>query len=73
MNGVADAYENIDGIVCVAHTEGGEERTPNNLELLLRTLSGFVVNPSGTIVTSPAVTGVDLNRAAIFAVNKIGL
>ena len=26
MNGVADAYENIDGIVCVAHTEGGEDR-----------------------------------------------
>ncbi|HEX2180914.1 MAG TPA: UxaA family hydrolase [Rubrobacteraceae bacterium] len=46
MNGVADAYENIDGIVCVAHTEGGEERTPNNLELLLRTLSGFVINPN---------------------------
>src|ERR671917_2234222 len=46
MNVVADAYENVDGIVCVAHTEGGEERTPNNLELLLRTLSGFVVNPN---------------------------
>ncbi|GAA3397264.1 hypothetical protein [Cryptosporangium minutisporangium] len=38
---------------------------------MLGTGSGFVVNPSGTIVTSPAVTGVDLNRAAIFAVNKI--
>jgi altronate dehydratase len=46
MNGVADACENVDGIVCVAHTEGGEERTPNNLELLLRTLSGFMVNPN---------------------------
>ena len=46
MNGVADAYENVDGIVCVAHTEGGEERTPNNLDLLLRTLSGFMVNPN---------------------------
>jgi altronate dehydratase len=46
MNGVADAYENIDGIVCVAHTEGGEERTPNNLDLLLRTLGGFMVNPN---------------------------
>jgi altronate dehydratase len=46
MNGVADAYENVDGIVCVAHTEGGEERTPNNLDLLLRTLSGFIVNPN---------------------------
>jgi altronate dehydratase len=46
MNGVADVYENVDGIVCVAHTEGGEERTPNNLDLLLRTLSGFMVNPN---------------------------
>src|SRR5918993_1201320 len=46
MNGVADAYENVDGIVCVAHTEGGEGRTPNNLDLLLRTLSGFIVNPN---------------------------
>ncbi len=46
MKGVADAYENVDGIVCVAHTEGGEERTPNNLDLLLRTLSGFMVNPN---------------------------
>src|SRR5215212_9588930 len=46
MNGVADAYDNVDGIVCVAHTEGGEERTPNNLDLLLRTLSGFMVNPN---------------------------
>ena len=46
MNGVADAYENVDGIVCVAHTEGGEERTPNNLDLLLGTLSGFMVNPN---------------------------
>jgi altronate dehydratase len=46
MNSVADAYENVDGIVCVAHTEGGEGRTPNNLDLLLRTLGGFMVNPN---------------------------
>ncbi|HWS81414.1 MAG TPA: UxaA family hydrolase [Rubrobacter sp.] len=46
MEGVADAYENVEGIVCVAHTEGGEERSPNNLDLLLRTLSGFMVNPN---------------------------
>src|SRR5215210_5273535 len=46
MKGVADAYKNLDGIVCVAHTEGGEERTPNNLHLLLRTLGGFMVNPN---------------------------
>src|ERR671917_2187487 len=52
MNGVSDAYENIDGIVCVAHTEGGEGRTPNNLDLLLRTLSGFMVNPNVGAVLS---------------------
>ncbi len=46
MNGVSDAHENIDGIVCVAHTEGGEDRRPNNLDLLLRTLCGFMVNPN---------------------------
>ncbi|TQS46297.1 zinc ribbon domain-containing protein [Cryptosporangium phraense] len=40
-------------------------------EPLLATGSGAVVNPSGTIVTSPTVTGVDLSRAANFAINKI--
>jgi altronate dehydratase len=38
-------YPNVDGIVAVAHTEGGSEQ-PNNLELLLRTLAGFMVNPN---------------------------
>ena len=50
--GVADACENVSGIVCVAHTEGGEDRTPNNLDLLLRTLSGFMVNPNVGAVLS---------------------
>jgi altronate dehydratase len=39
------AYPQIDGIVPVAHTEGGEE-DPNNLDLLLRTIAGFIVNPN---------------------------
>ncbi|MGI8649872.1 MAG: UxaA family hydrolase [Rubrobacter sp.] len=39
-------YDDIDGIVAVAHTEGGEDVAPNNLDLLLRTLSGFIVNPN---------------------------
>ncbi len=38
-------YANIDGIVPVAHTEGDAEN-PNNLDLLLRTLAGFIVNPN---------------------------
>ena len=36
---------NIDGIVAVAHTEGGH-RQQNNLDMLLRTLAGFVVHPN---------------------------
>lgn len=38
-------YPGVDGIVPVAHTEGDVEG-PNNLELLLRTLAGFIVNPN---------------------------
>ncbi len=46
LGGVADAYPNIDGIVAVTHTEGGGRTTPNNLDLLLRTLAGFMVHPN---------------------------
>jgi altronate dehydratase len=46
LNDLAERYENIDGVVAVAHTEGGEEDAPNNLEILLRTLSGFAVHPN---------------------------
>ena len=42
----AEAYPNVDGIVAVTHTEGGESRTPNNIEMLLRTLAGFTVHPN---------------------------
>jgi len=38
-------YPNVDGIVPVAHTEGGH-RDPNNRELLLRTLAGFMTHPN---------------------------
>lgn len=62
LKGVPDGYDNVDGIVAVAHTEGGEDRTPNNLDLLLRTLSGFIVNPNvGAVLVldqeGDAVTG----------------
>ena len=40
------AYPNIDGIVAVAHTEGGGAERPNNKALLLRTLAGFVAHPN---------------------------
>ena len=40
------AYPNVDGIVAVTHTEGGEGSTPNNIDMLLRTLAGFAVHPN---------------------------
>ena len=41
-----DGAEAGDGVVPVAHTEGGEDEAPNNLGLLLRTLAGFTLNPN---------------------------
>ena len=43
--GVADRYSNIDGIVAIAHTEGGHDN-PNNTETTLRTLAGFLTHPN---------------------------
>ena len=40
------AYPNVDGVVAVTHTEGGEGKTPNNIDMLLRTLAGFTVHPN---------------------------
>jgi hypothetical protein len=40
------AYGNLDGIVAVAHTEGGGTHQPHNLEFVLRTLSGFMIHPN---------------------------
>lgn len=45
LQGELKNCSDIDGIVPVAHTEGGAEK-PNNLDLLLRTLAGFIVNPN---------------------------
>lgn len=60
-------YENIDGVVAVTHTEGGENTTPNNLEMLLRTLAGFTIHPNiGAILAvdygSESVTNQMLQR-----------
>ncbi|UVI30598.1 UxaA family hydrolase [Paenibacillus spongiae] len=45
LQGECNNYSNIDGIVPAAHTEGGTSM-PNNVDLLLRTLAGFMVNPN---------------------------
>ena len=44
--GIPRQFPNIDGVVPVDHTEGGSASAPNNLELTLRTLAGFMVNPN---------------------------
>lgn len=36
----------FDGVVAVAHTEGGNAEAPNNRQHLLRTLAGFAVHPN---------------------------
>ena len=43
---LGEGVAGLDGVVAVAHTEGGEDVPPNNLELLLRTLAGFIVHPN---------------------------
>ncbi|MBM3836009.1 MAG: altronate dehydratase [Verrucomicrobia bacterium] len=46
FKGALDNYPNIDGVVGVGHTEGAGDSKPNNLEILLRALAGFMVNPN---------------------------
>ncbi len=62
---IAGRFRNIDGIVHVAHTEGGGPRS-NNLDYVLRVLSGFFVHPNvgavlavdsgdGALLTNPVL------------------
>jgi altronate dehydratase len=61
LKDLAAAY-NIDGVVAVAHTEGGGDERPNNLDLLLRTLAGFMVHPNvGAVLAADYGTGVLTN------------
>ena len=56
--GLVDEYPNVDGLVAVAHTEGGAPDRPNNLEYLLCTLAGFVVHPNvGAVIAVDAPGG----------------
>lgn len=60
LSGLAGGLPGLDGVVGVSHTEGGEDRSPNNLDLLLRTLAGFMVHPN-----VGAVLAVDDGRGAV--------
>ncbi len=44
--GLCNQLQNVDGIVAVAHTEGGSHSRPNNLDYVMRTLAGFMVHPN---------------------------
>ncbi|MCY4373333.1 MAG: UxaA family hydrolase, partial [Spirochaetaceae bacterium] len=46
LDGMASSLGGTDGVVPVAHTEGGGPEPPNNRELLERTLVGFLVHPN---------------------------
>jgi len=45
LAGAVARFDNVDGIVAIAHTEGGHDN-PNNTESVLRTLAGFIVHPN---------------------------
>lgn len=46
FSGVSAKFTNVDGVVAIDHTEGGGTKEPNNFEMTLRTLAGFMVNPN---------------------------
>jgi len=67
FSGAASGQDHFDGVVAVSHTEGGGSKAPNNQELLLRTLAGFVVHPNvGAVLAvdwgSEAITNLLLNQ-----------
>ncbi len=43
---LARVHPSIDGIVAIAHTEGGGNAEPNNAGEILRALAGFIVHPN---------------------------
>ena len=43
---IAERNASIDGVVAVAHTEGGGSERPLNLDFVFRALAGFLVHPN---------------------------
>ena len=46
LQSLARVHPSIDGIVAIAHTEGGGTSEPNNTAEILRALAGFIVHPN---------------------------
>ena len=56
--------DRIDGVTAVAHTEGGSDSRPNNLDLVLRTLAGFMMHPNvGAVLAVDDGAGAVTNEA----------
>ena len=69
LDGIARSLGGTDGVVPVAHTEGGGPEPPNNRDLLERALVGFLVHPNvaGAVVLdhpSGAVRWTDVTACA---------
>jgi len=64
VSDMPDDYPNVDGIVPVAHTEGGH-RNPNNRDLLLRTLAQFMVHPNVGAVIALDYGNEPINNATL--------
>jgi altronate dehydratase len=63
--GAAAGFPNVDGVVAVAHTEGGGDDRPHNFDLLCTTLTAFMIhaNVAAALVVdygAEAVTCADL-------------
>jgi altronate dehydratase len=70
--GAMSAVPNVDGVVPVAHTEGGSVTAPNNRDLLLRTLAGFVVNPNVGALLAVDVGTESIDNSALQAFLREG-
>ncbi|MEJ6601641.1 MAG: UxaA family hydrolase [Opitutaceae bacterium] len=60
LQSTAKLFPGIDGVVAIAHTEGGEAEEPNNAAEILRALAGFMIHPN-----VGAVLAVDYGEEAI--------
>jgi len=69
-----DGPDGFDGVVPVAHTEGGEDESPTNLDMLLTVLAGFLVHPNVGAVMLVDEPGSVVSAAAVRAqATRLGL
>ncbi|HEX2861889.1 MAG TPA: UxaA family hydrolase, partial [Lacunisphaera sp.] len=64
---LARVHPSLDGIVAVAHTEGGGPGEPNNATEVLRALAGFMVHPNVGAVLAVDFGGEPVNNARLRA------